>query len=250
MARKVREAERALPYTYDRGKEIALGADGTPTSSLDKLAEDAILEVVMERDLPFNILSEEAGMINRGKDRTLVIDPIDGTQNAIMGVPFYSVSLALGTKSMKDVEVALVQNLVTGDTYYAEKGMGAYLNGARIRVRSCSPQDIMFLMYMGLYSAPETFQIMKRARRSRALGCASLEMCLVAEGRADAYYINCDVYEKAIRVVDIAASALVLREAGGEIVSLDGRSLDMGFNLKERSNYLAYGDEKIRKVVM
>jgi fructose-1,6-bisphosphatase/inositol monophosphatase family enzyme len=77
-----------------------------------------------------------------------------------------------------------------------------------------------------------------------------LEMCLLAEGKADAYYMNCEVYEKSIRVVDIAASALILREAGGGIVDLSDRSLDMMFDLKERSNFLAYGDEEIKKVVM
>jgi fructose-1,6-bisphosphatase/inositol monophosphatase family enzyme len=75
-------------------------------------------------------------------------------------------------------------------------------------------------------------------------------MSLVARGRFDAYYFNAELYEKGIRVVDIAASALVLREAGGEIVDLDGKVLDMPFDLEARSNFLAYGDVRAKEVLL
>ncbi len=248
MARKVREAERAIPSQSNRGEELGMGADGTPTLLVDKVAEDVILRFVEERDLPLNVLSEEAGFVDRGKKRTLVIDPIDGTYNSAMGVPFYSVSLAVATHSLRDVETALVQNLVTGDTYCAEKGKGAFLNGKRISVRKYSPNNSTFLCYMGKYATSDTLELMRKARRSRSLGCASLEMCLIAEGKADAYYINCEVRERAIRVVDIAASALILWEAGGEIVDMNDRPLDMRLDLEDRSNYVAYGDEAVKGV--
>lgn len=250
MARKVREAERALPRSFDRSEELYQGADGTPTCSIDKIAEDVILEFVEERDLPFNVLSEEAGLVDRGKKRTLVIDPIDGTHNAVMGLPFYSVSLAIGTESLRGVEAGLVQNLVTGDTYCAERGKGAYLNDERIQTRPFPPHRSVFLVYLGKYSSAENFDTARAAVRARALGCASLEMCLLAEGKADAYYMNCEVYEKSIRVVDIAASALILREAGGEVVDLMGRPLDLRFDLQDRSNFLAYGDAAVKGVIM
>lgn len=250
IARKVREAERALPRSYDRSRELCQGADGTPTCSVDKVAEDVILEIVRDRDLPFNVLSEEIGFVDRQQRRTLVIDPIDGTYNSAMGVPFYSVSLAIGTGSLKDVEAGLVQNLVTGDTYYAERGKGAYLNDERINTRPFNPYKSVFLVYLGKYASADNFEFARRGVRARALGCASLEMCLLAEGKADAYYMNCEVYERSIRVVDIAASVLILREAGGEVVDLMGHPLDMVFDLRARSNFLAYGDEEVRKVVM
>lgn len=246
IARKVREAERAIPDSTDKGEEVGMGADGSPTLMVDKVAEDVILQFVKERDLPFNVLSEEAGFIDRGKKKTLVIDPIDGTYNAAMGVPFYSVSLAVATHSLRDVEMALVQNLVTGDVYYAEKGKGAYLNEKRIRVRKFSAPNLTFLCYMGKYSTSDTLELMRKARRARSLGSASLEMCLIAAGQADAYYLNCEVRERAIRVVDIAASSLILWEAGGEIVDMNDHPLDMRLDLEERSNYLAYGDDAVR----
>jgi fructose-1,6-bisphosphatase/inositol monophosphatase family enzyme len=73
-------------------------------------------------------------------------------------------------------------------------------------------------------------------------------MCLIAEGKADAYYINCEVKERAIRVVDIAASVLILWEAGGEIVDMNDRPLDMRLDLEDRSSYVAYGDEAVKGV--
>lgn len=250
MARKVRETERALPRSYDRSQELCQGADGTPTCSIDKVAEDVILRFVEEHDLPYNVLSEEIGFLDRGKKRTLVVDPIDGTYNSAMGLPFYSVCLAIGTKSLRDVEAGLVKNLVTGDTYYAEKGKGAFLNGEPIHTRPFNPYKSIFLVYLGKYASADNFHFARMGVRARAMGCASLEMCLLAEGKADAYYMNSEVHEKSIRVVDIAASALVLREAGGEVVNLMDHPLDMKFDLSERSNFLAYGDEEVKKVVM
>jgi fructose-1,6-bisphosphatase/inositol monophosphatase family enzyme len=246
MARKVREAERAIPAETDRGEELGMGADGSPTLFVDKLAEDIILNFVEERDLPFNVLSEEAGFVDRGKKKTLVVDPIDGTYNAAMGIPFYSVSLAVASRSLRGVEMALVQNLVTGDTYFAERGKGATLNGIRIGVRKYVQHSSTFLCYMGKYATSDTLELMRKARRSRSMGCASLEMCLIAQGKVDAYYLNCEVKERAIRVVDIAASALILWEAGGEIVDMNDHPLDMRLDLEDRRNYLAYGDEAVK----
>lgn len=250
MARKVREMERSLPSSYDKGEELRQGADGTPTLAIDQAAEDIIVEHVRTHDLPFNILSEEAGFIDNGKKGMLVIDPIDGTHNCVVGLPLYTVSLAIGTSRMSDITAGLVMNLVTGETYWAEKGKGAFKDGRPLKVRDYSPYRSFSIVYMGKYSSPENFRVAKQSVRARALGCASLEMCLVAEGMADAYYMDCEVREKSIRVIDIAASALILREAGGEVVDLAGRPLDMGFDLIERSNILAYGDPRVKDVML
>jgi NAD+ kinase len=67
-------------------------------------------------------------------------------------------------------------------------------------------------------------------------------MCLVAAGLADGFYLHSEVYQRALRVVDIAASALILREAGGELYDLDGKVLDMSLDLEVRANCLAAGD--------
>ena len=104
-------------------------------SSIDKTAEDAILNAVDDLDLKVNILSEEAGYIDRGYSETLVVDPVDGTHNATLGLPFYTVSLAVGKNSLQGITQAVVKNLVTGDVYTAEKGEGSRLNNKPIHVK-------------------------------------------------------------------------------------------------------------------
>jgi fructose-1,6-bisphosphatase/inositol monophosphatase family enzyme len=250
IATRVQQVVRSMPTDVEPGEELCMGADGTPTLMIDRLAEDAIIEYVREKKLPWNILSEEAGIIDNGGERTLVIDPIDGTYNAVLGIPIYSVSLALGKRSLNDIELGYVRNIVTGDSYSAEKGKGAFLNGKRIRTRKPDSDCIFSLAYMGRFAAPENFQVALKSRRTRSLGCSSLELALVAQGKADAYYLNTTRYEKSIRVVDIAAAALILREAGGDLWDLEGKRLDMPFDLETRCNILAYGNECVKEVLL
>ncbi len=249
LSEAIRDSIWELPESFDRGHELGMGADGTPTAKIDKVAEDVILRFVEENDLPVNVLSEEAGFVDRSMEKTLVVDPIDGTHNAVMGIPLYSASLALGSKSLMDVEQGIVRNLVNDDVFYAKRGEGASLNGKKIQVRKYHPRSATFLVYMGRYMTPTSLQVIKNSMRARALGCASLEMCMIAEGKADAQYMNTEVYEKSIRVVDIAASALILREAGGEIFTLNKEKLDMPFNLQFRSNFVAVGDQQVLEVI-
>ncbi len=122
-------------------------------------------------------------------------------------------------------------DLVNDDLYLAQRGGGASLNGRKIHVSGTFENaEPAMLFDLGRFVHPRTIELVKHSARVRALGCASLEMSLVAQGRFDAYYFNTEPFEKGIRVVDIAASALILREAGGEIVDLEGKILDMPFD--------------------
>ncbi|HVG36455.1 MAG TPA: inositol monophosphatase family protein, partial [Thermoplasmata archaeon] len=80
----------------DPSEVVGRGADGAPSARIDRVAEAAVLRVLDYEDARVNVLSEEAGFIDRGGDRTIVLDPIDGTHNALRGVPAYSVSMAIG----------------------------------------------------------------------------------------------------------------------------------------------------------
>jgi len=151
---------------------------------------------------------------------------------------------------MADCDHALVRNLFSGDTYYARRGGGAELNGHRIAVSKFNRDDSLFLMFDGRDVAPESEKVKAMASRVRTMGCASLEMCLVAQGSAQAHYMNCTKRSRMIRIVDIAASCLILREAGGEVVDLAGNKLDMELSLDDRKNFLAYGDPKIKELVL
>jgi fructose-1,6-bisphosphatase/inositol monophosphatase family enzyme len=247
----IREEVKKLKGAEERGVEVCDGADGTPTTRIDRLAEQVVLDFVEERDLPVNILSEEIGHVDRGQERTLVVDPIDGTYNSIMGVPMYTVSLAVGTRSLMDVEIAYIRNLVTDEVYHAVRGHGAFHDGHRMAAKQASdPLRLIMIMYMGRSAHPDTFSLVKKVLRTRSYGCASLEMCLVADGMVDGFYMNSEDYCKSIRVVDIAASHLILREAGGSIVTMDGKEMDMPFDLDVRSNFLAMGDHRLKEAIL
>jgi len=250
IANEVYTAYKDLPKDFDGHIEVGRGASGSATSKIDKFAEDAVLQYLDAHKVKLNVLSEEAGFIDRGAAKTLVLDPIDGTLNCTKGIPFFSVSMAVGTKRLSDCEFALVKNLHTGDTYYARRGGGAELNGHRIAVSKYVRDDSVFIMFDGKDVAPESTEVKLIPSRVRTMGCASLEMCLVAQGAVQAHYMNCSNFRRMIRVIDIAASCLILREAGGEVVDLEGNRLDMAFDLKDRRNFLAYGDPKVKELVL
>lgn len=234
-----------------RGEDICMGADGTLTSEIDKVAENTVLDYIDRNGIRLNVLSEEIGFVDNGAEETLILDPIDGTTNAVAGVPMFTISMAVGTGSLSGVHTAYLRNLVTDDTMTAEKGKGAYKNGIRMKVRpNYSINDLFMMIYMGNGAHPEAFALAKRVCSSRSYGCASLEMALVAEGRADGYLMYSENYSRAVRVVDIAASYLLLKEAGGDALDLEGNPLDMPLDLNHRSNFVAFGDRKVYDFVM
>ena len=243
------------------GMKVADGADGTPTAIIDRVAEEAIIKVMEKHCLSFRMLSEETGFTDVGREETdhwLVVDPVDGSFNAIHGFPYFSVSLAVAEKDLNGVSHALVRNLVNGEVYYAVKGKGAYFVPAGktcdsevpARVRSFDPSLSLFFAYLGSHASRRSFDIARIPRRIRSFGSASLEMCEVAVGRADAYMLECDLPSSRIRVVDIAASQLILKEAGGEVYDLETlEPLNLPLNLDVRKNVMAVGDRKVMEWV-
>ncbi len=239
IADAVKKAVDLIPTLEERGVDIEMGADGTPTSEVDKIAENTVLDYLVRNKVPLNVLSEEIGYVDNGYEDVLVLDPIDGTSNCIAGVPLYTISMAVGRKNLSDVHTAYLRNLTTGDSLWAKKGSGTFKNGVKVSVRKLDPKNLFMMMYVGNSSDPKVFDLVKRLPSSRSYGCASIEMALVAEGQADGFYMNSDVHTRGIRVVDIAASYLLLKEAGGYVYTLDGKDFDMPFDLDARSNFLA-----------
>lgn len=255
LADAVQAAVRA--YTGDPGEVTGMGADGTPTQRIDLVAEQAVFRLLESRRLPHTVVSEEAGRVERAGEWTLVLDPIDGTHNAVRGLPAYSVSIAAcprapegGVERLVDVEAGLVRDLVTGQTYYAEKRAGATLDGHPIRVRKpLVRDDTVFDVYLGENAHPESARVAARGRRVRNLGAASLDLCLVARGAVDLYYLHSTEVGHELRAMDIAAGALIVREAGGEVTDLGGKPLDMPADPKARTNVIAYGDPGVLEVI-
>ncbi|MCD6512950.1 MAG: inositol monophosphatase [Thermoplasmata archaeon] len=223
------------------GEYVGMGADGTETQYIDKFAEDIALKIIGNKA---NVLSEEAGFIDNGREYTIVIDPIDGTRNAIHGIPFFGVSVAIGKRMLDDIEYGVVKNIPTGDTYTARKGKGAYLNGKRIKVEKETEEPI-YCLVLGKSGNERTWRIAS-SHTIRAMGAAAVEMCLVASGSVQAYFMG----RETLRVTDIAASTLIVREAGGEVYDIHGKVLDAPLTLDVRTSVVAVASRKIMEVLV
>ena len=250
IADAMEEAISLISCSTVKGEKVCMGADGTPTSRIDKVAENAALMHIQREGIPLNILSEEIGFVDNGGEEVLVMDPIDGTSNAIAGVPYYTISLAVGRDNTSNTRLAYMRNPATGDVYTAERGKGAFKNGCPIHVREPVMDDLFMMIYIGKGCHQDSFDLVRRVRSCRSFGCASLEMAIVAEGEADGSYLHTISDARSIRVVDIAASTLILREAGGEVYNLDGSLFDMPYDLEHRSNFLAVPCRSVFEYVM
>ena len=238
IARKVKRESKQ--HFQKMGRTVDIGADGTPTKYIDKIAEDVAIKLLKKSETKINLLSEEAGFLDFGGKYTFVLDPVDGTRNAYRGIPFYAVSLAIGISKISDVEYGIVKNIPTGDVFVAEKGRGAFLNGKQIQVCDVPSKDMLSSLTLGKNYDRTTLSLAKK-NIVRSLGSASLEMCMVAVGGLDFYVLG----NEYLRVIDIAASTLIVREAAGFVKNISGDELDMNLTLDERTSVIAACSEEL-----
>jgi fructose-1,6-bisphosphatase/inositol monophosphatase family enzyme len=226
-----------------RADVVAMGADGSPTEEIDRQAEAEILRVLDAEGVDWDLLSEEIGHVRRGGDRTLVVDPIDGSHNALRNLPFSTVSLALGAKDLSGIDTALVRELNRGTTYWATRGGGAWRDGRPIHTRAWSARTEVQFVNLGRHATERALRFAARSRRIRSLGCASLELLSVAEGGGDGYLFENAPENLNLRVTDIAGAYRILLEAGGGITDSLGQSIDQfPLNVERRTTVLAWGD--------
>jgi myo-inositol-1(or 4)-monophosphatase len=209
------------------------GAGGDGTVFIDSLAEALVvgrLERAHREGLEFDLISEELGERRYGGGGdVVVVDPIDGSHNAKMGIPYFSLVLAAGHgRKFGDVDYAVVRNLVTGDHYEARRGGGATLNGNPIRGAEGDDFNVVQLEPNHLLEIlPRFAGVVQRAQKVRALGSAALNICLCASGAISVSMAP------TLRSVDCAGPLLVLEEAGGAASDLTGDSvhgLDMALD--------------------
>ncbi|MFQ5919166.1 MAG: inositol monophosphatase family protein [Thermoplasmata archaeon] len=232
------------------GQHVGIGPDGSPTSVIDRAADQAIREVIEASGEALNYVSEESETEQRDAEWTIVVDPVDGTHNAVGDLPDYSVSLAICKEDLQGAQWGIVRNLTNDWTYLGERGKGASLNSHPIRVSDYDPRTSLFSLYLGDRAGPKAFELAGRCRRVRNLGAASLDMCLVASGSADLYYMETTARQLELRITDVAASSLIVREAGGEVYDLHGDPLNMSLDPRERSNLFAIGDPHVLELVL
>jgi myo-inositol-1(or 4)-monophosphatase len=193
--------------------------------------------------------SEHSDRISRILKMNIVIDPLDGTYNSSVGIPFYSLSIAITSFDLSDLKFGYVSNLALPEEYYAEAGKGAYLNGQKIKTSLNSElMELCVSVYGYRQNVERTRRIYKNVRRVRLFGSVALELCYVASGRLDALV---DV-RRALRVTDVAAGQLILTEAGGLVTDGNGNSLKLPDNVTSRIEMVAsngYVHEKLLKLL-
>jgi myo-inositol-1(or 4)-monophosphatase len=225
---------------------IGVGAAGDKTYPVDKRAEDIILSGLDNSGESLTIISEEVGIKEiRGGGKRVLIDPIDGSRNAISGIPFYCTSIAVADgDTLRDIESAYVVNLVNGDEFWAEKGKGAFLNGERIFTQGNDE------LYLTAYEAQNPQKdilriapILFKSRKTRCLGATALDLAYLAFGAISVF-----VTPSLSRSFDFASGWLLVREAGGIFTDIKGNSIEnLEISLKKSSSLLAAGNEELHK---
>ena len=236
VAASIKTAVSRLIGKPEAGITLRIGADGTPTEKIDEVAENAALSVLEADGRSMLLVSEELGekRIGGKPEFTFVLDPIDGTFNAVNNIPFFCVPVAIGDSDLSDIRYGFVKNLINGDIYTAEKGKGAFLNNRRIHVSGLS--ELSKLSVLSYSHRPHAVPINNHnVRRVRVFGCSALELCYIASGVFDAFIDMRGM----LRVTDIAASKLIVEEAGGRVTDGNGEPLVTPLDVKKRVNLIA-----------
>jgi len=243
-------ARHATEYLDPREtKKIGRGAGGDETIQLDRDLEK-IAFAALRRAGNVRIVSEEIGIVEYGTPRcTVVLDPLDGSRNAMRGIPFFTISLALlDGASLGTVRAGYVRHLLQKDEFWALRGAGSFRNGTRTHT-SRSRQ----LAMLGFEPYPlegrvlaGNMRVLAHATRARALGSVAAGLCLAATGAFDAHVCLWD----GLRTLDVAAGKLIAEEAGCIVTDAYGRSIDhLAVDIKTRSSTVCAPPRLHRKVI-
>lgn len=257
IMQEVKEAVTPLVGERNAGEVVKMGADGTPTKLIDQAAEEKVIEVLKSTGRPLVLVSEEIGRVEIGTglpEVIFVVDPLDGTTNAVKNIPAYGISLAIAeindpdrAMTIDDIELGFVENFATGDVYHAMKGVGAKLNGKTI---TTSPKTDVSHSSVGAYiyraSMERVDKLCKTVRRMRILGAVALELCYVADGTYDAFL---DLRGN-LRILDISAAKLILEEAGGLTSDENHQPLKGELNVLDRTSIIASGNSEFHRELL
>ncbi|WP_028970520.1 inositol monophosphatase family protein [Sphingomonas sp. URHD0057] len=255
MQRAARKAAPRLRRDFGEVEQLQVSRKGPAdfVSMADKRSEATIVDELRYARPDWGLLVEEAGEIAGNPDKPRwIVDPLDGTTNFLHGVPHFSISIAVEEKKAgggTEITQALVYQPLTDDSYWAEKGRGAWLQDARLRVsarRDLNESLIGTGMPHCGRGDPERWAkiyaaVGPQVSGVRRFGSAALDLAWVAAGRMDGFW------EDDLDLWDTAAGVLLVKEAGGFVT--DYRGGDRSF---ERREYVAGSSaihSKLQKLV-
>ena len=228
MARAAEKAARSLKRDFGEVEQLQVSRKGPGdfVSAADHRAEGTLREELHKARPTFGLLLEESGAI-KGSDPShrWIVDPLDGTTNFLHGIPHFAISIGLERDG--DVVAGIVYDPIKDEMFWAEKGIGAYLNDRRLRVSSRRKLDEA-LIATGITAragAAEDERAVFIAQVDAALasvasvrrfGSAALDLAYVAAGRYEGFW------ENHLSPWDIAAGIVLVREAGGYVSEIGG----------------------------
>ena len=229
-----------MPDRAERERPIREGKGGDVTAALDEAAETAALRHFEREDA--KIVSEEIGIKGEGR-YTVLVDPIDGSQNAERGIPYFALSVAVADgETIDDVFFGYVYDFGANEEWHAVRGGGAFLDGKAL---TGAPKDELEVLSLEATKATlihESLEVLAPLTdRVRVMGAQALSYCQLAAGRTDAV-----VCLKPSRPVDFAAAQLVVRERGFAIERFDAPPLGAcPLDLTARSRVVAAGNTEL-----
>jgi myo-inositol-1(or 4)-monophosphatase len=227
MVKAARRAGRSLKRDLGEVENLQVSLKGPANfvTMADKRAEEMLHTDLTKARPGYGFVGEEGG-IRDGADKshTWIVDPLDGTTNFLHGIPQFAISI--GLQRDDTVIAGVIYNPANDELYIAERGKGAFLNDQRLRVagrRQLGDCVVACgLPHIGRgdhdLSRREMMEIQNKVAGLRRFGAASLDMAFVAAGRLDGYW------ERNLSSWDMAAGAIMIREAGGTLSCVDGKS--------------------------
>ena len=225
MIAAARRAGRGLARDFGEVEQLQVSVKGPANfaSSADHRSEETLYRELSKARPGYGFLMEERGAIE-GPDKThrWIVDPLDGTTNFLHGVPLFGIAIALERDG--EIVAGLTYNPISDELYTAEKGQGAFLNSRRLRVAARrSVADALITIGIPHRGRPGHAQflalckgLMGQVAGIRRTGSAAIDLAWVAAGRFDGYI------EHGLSPWDMAAGALLVREAGGHVTDAKG----------------------------
>jgi myo-inositol-1(or 4)-monophosphatase len=231
MVDAVMKAAKGLRRDFGEVENLQVSRKGPGdfVSQADHRAEKTLREALEKARPDYGFVMEESGIVE-GRDpvHRWHIDPLDGTTNFLHGIPHFAVSLGLERDG--NIVAGVVYDPAKDELFIAERGKGAYLNNRRMRVSGrIDIADAVFatgIPTLGRKDHPgflkQIAPVMQHSAGVRRMGSAALDLTYVACGRVDAYW------EQGLSSWDVAAGALMVREAGGFISDAFGKDKVLG----------------------
>ena len=241
-----RQASRVIVRFMDQMDRVDITQKSTNdfVTEVDKKSEEIIINEIQKNYPNHAILAEESGRSKSTDEFCWIIDPLDGTRNFMHGFPHFAISIAVMKKNQ--LEIGLVYDPITQELFTATRGQGAYLNSRRMRVSGVKKME-MALIGTGFpfknkddtKNYLNTFEkVFLNCGDIRRTGSAALDLAYIAAGRLDGFW------EAGLQTWDIAAGALMIKEAGGSVTDFAG-----GETYLEHGNIVA-GNTKVHKELL